>query len=449
MNDESRILIVDDSRPVLDSLRVLLQQEFNDVLTLRDPGRLLATAINKDVDVILLDMNFSSGRQTGQEGIFWLTQVRESLPHVSVVFITAFGDVELAVQALKRGATDFVLKPWSNDKLLEAIKSACKIAHSKKKINTANAQNEQADKERVVEIVGRSVALKSLLNMVDKVARTDANILILGENGTGKELIASLIHQKSARRDKRLVTVDLGAIPHELFESELFGHIKGSFTDAKEDRIGKFEAAHGGTLLLDEIGNLPLSLQPKLLATLQNREVYPLGSNKARKVDIRLIVATNRDLENMVDEGKFREDLFFRINTIVMRSPPLRDRGGDILLLSEYFLAFYSHKYRVICPRLNDKAKEKLMAYNWPGNVRELQHSMEKAVILNDGPDLGPESFEFRSVLQARPDTSNLTLEQMEEIMIRQAIDRCQGNMSAAAEQLGITRQTLYNKLKK
>ncbi|MBT3750154.1 MAG: sigma-54-dependent Fis family transcriptional regulator [Bacteroidetes bacterium] len=443
------IVIVDDNRPVLDSLRFILKNDFTSIHTLLSPDRLPSLCIEKDVDVVLLDMNYSTGKQSGQEGLYWLNRIQDACPERSIVIITAYGDVDLAVDTLKRGAVDFVVKPWTNDKLLATVHSAYKLSRSKKEILRLKKREEILKASLIKEapdLIGSSAAMKEVRKLISKVAITDANVLILGANGTGKELVARQIHALSKRCKELLLSVDLGALPPGLFESELFGHSKGAFTDARTDRAGKFEAASGGTLFLDEIGNVPLEAQAKLLAALQNREVTRLGSNKIIPVDIRLISATNKNPEKMVQEGLFREDLLYRLNTIIIDIPPLRQRGRDIILLASHFLKIYSKKYEKTELSISKEAEEKLLKHNWPGNVRELQHSIEKAVILCDEKILGPNNFSFRSGMQPRQDLQNLSLEEMEATMITQAIERCNGNMSAAAELLGISRQTLYNK---
>ncbi len=367
--------------------------------------------------------------------------------------MTAYGDVELAVNALKQGATDFVLKPWDNAKLLATIQSAIELHCSKEEVHTLKLKEQVLKKEVNKDnqyIIGNSPKLMHVLNMVRKVAKTDTNILITGENGTGKELIAREIHRLSKRNNEMLVNVDIGAISETLFESELFGHVKGAFTDAREDRVGKFEVAHNGSLFLDEIGNLSFSLQAKLLVALQTREITRLGSNKSIPINIRLISATNKNLEQMVHDAEFREDLLYRLNTIQIEVPPLRERGDDILLLANFFLKKYNHKYDKPHLKLNLSAQEKLLKYHWPGNIRELQHSIEKAVILSDNQTLKPDDFLLRtSSCALTANSSSLNLEEMEKNCIYQALDKTPGNISAAADKLGITRQTLYNKMKK
>jgi DNA-binding NtrC family response regulator len=404
-----------------------------------------------DVDLVVLDMNFSAGVNSGNEGLYWLKKITEFDPEIPVVMITAYGDVELAVKALKEGATDFVLKPWDNQKMLATLKSAYQLRQSRLEVSRLR-QKEKALKQEINRefqpMIGNSHSIMQMQNMIAKVAKTEANVLITGENGTGKELVAREIHRLSGRKEEVLVSVDMGAVSETLFESELFGHVKGAYTDAREDRVGKIETAHNGTLFLDEIGNFSLSLQAKMLTVLQNRQITPLGSNRPIDVNIRLICATNRDLSHMIDEGTFREDLLYRINTIHIEVPPLRDRGKDISLLSEFFLKKYADKYGKENLRINSQAQEKLLNYRWPGNVRELQHSIEKAVILSDGNVLKPENFFFKPIMTVTID-QNLTVEDMEKKMISGVMKKANGNMSIAAQRLGFSRQTLYNKIKK
>jgi DNA-binding NtrC family response regulator len=449
---KGNILIVDDNKSILSALEILLIPEFQTVTTLSDPNQIPTELRKKDYNLVILDMNFNAGINTGNEGIYWLGRIKETHPEISVVMITAYGDIELTVKALKMGATDFFLKPWDNNKLLATLRSALQLNWSKKEVSQLKEKEKGLKTELNRDqkfIIGSSLQLMQVLNMVRKVAKTDANVLITGENGTGKELIAHEIHRLSERANEVMISVDMGAVSETLFESELFGHVKGSFTDARENRPGKFEVADKGSLFLDEIGNLPYHLQAKLLAALQNRRISRIGSNQTIPIDIRLICATNKNLESMVGEGSFREDLLYRINTIQVEVPPLRERGNDILVLADFFLKKYSSKYNKPNLKINQQAQDKLMKYSWPGNIRELQHTIEKAVILSEGSVLKAEDFFMRPVVLGRNSDSEMTLEEMEKRMINQAIDKNNGNLSAAAEQLGITRQTLYNKIKK
>jgi DNA-binding NtrC family response regulator len=445
---EGKILIVDDNRTVLRALELALQPEFSSITTFSNPNRLPFFLQSEKVDAILLDMNFIAGVNSGNEGLFWLGEIKKHAPDVQVIMITAYGDVDLAVKALKQGASDFVLKPWDNARLIETLKSAIRFKQSHEKHNIKTKPDEIASKSaEKVNFIGSSTVMRDVSRVIEKVAVTDANVLITGENGTGKELIAQQLHKLSGRTDKVMVSVDMGAISETLFESELFGHVKGAFTDARTDREGKISAANSGTLFLDEIGNLSLPLQAKLLAVLENRRVIPVGANKPIIIDIRLICATNMDLEQMVGDGLFREDLLFRINTIRIEAPPLRDREEDIVLLARNFLNYYGKKYKKDGLSVSGRACEKLRRYFWPGNVRELRHAMEKAVILSDNKILQPEDFHFRPTQDS--EETPATLEDMERTMIEKALKESDNNISAAAGKLGITRQTLYNKVKK
>ncbi len=452
MNQKGNILVIDDNKSILSALEILLIPEFHEVTLLSNPNQILSELSKKDYNLVILDMNFKAGVNTGNEGIYWLERIKESKPEISVVMITAYGDINTAVKALKSGASDFVLKPWDNEKLLATLKLAIQLNVSKTEVLQLKERESGLKKEINRDernIIGSSPQLTNVLNLVKKVAKTDANVLITGENGSGKELIAQEIHRLSNRAKEVLVSVDMGALSETLFESELFGHMKGSFTDARETRQGKFEIANKGTLFLDEIGNLSFHLQAKLLAVIENRQFSRIGSNQQVPIDIRLICATNRNLENMVHEGLFREDLLYRINTIQVELPPLRHRGNDIFVLAEFFLKKYSHKYNKPNLKINQQAHEKLLKYSWPGNIRELQHSIEKAVILSESSVIKPDDFLLRHPGSLSNSSSFTTLEEMEKQMIQQALEKNNGNFTAAAEQLGITRQTLYNRFKK
>lgn len=449
---DAKILVIDDNKSVLSALEILLQFEYKSVQTLFNPNQISSFPNMEQIDIVLLDMNFSAGVNTGNEGLYWLNEIKKKSPNTSVIMMTAYGAVDLAVKALKQGASDFVLKPWNNERLLTTVKSAYELRKSKEEIH--KLKKKESNLKQVINddknfIIGNSKALTSVLNLVRKVAKTDVNVLITGENGTGKELIAREVHRLSSRKDEVFIGVDMGSIAENLFESELFGHTKGSFTDAKEDRSGKFEAAHQGTLFLDEMGNLSLQMQAKLLSCIQNKSVVRVGSNKSINVDIRLVCATNCNLEQMVADGLFREDLLYRINTIQIEVPPLRDRGEDIMILADFFLKKFANKYDKKGLRMNNLAQEKLMEYLWPGNVRELQHTMERAVILSEGNVLKPTDFLLHSKPNQSMENGPATLDEMELQMISRALDQHDGNYSAAADQLGISRQTLYNKLKK
>lgn len=440
MAKQGKIIVVDDNKGVLTALQLLLKNYFNEVITLSSPNNLLPALRNEPAEIVLLDMNFTAGINSGNEGLFWLHEIKKVNPHIPVVLFTAYADIDLAVKGIKEGATDFVVKPWDNNKMVETLLAACnkKKKNSKEKIKTSTPGM----------YWGESPVMKQLRTLVEKVAATDANILITGENGTGKEVLAREIHSLSLRKQQPMIVVDMGAITETLFESELFGHIKGSFTDAYADRAGKFETADNGTLFLDEIGNLPYHLQAKLLTVLQRRSVIRVGSNAPIPVNIRLVCATNRNLQEMVNKEEFREDLLYRINTIHIEIPSLRERKEDIIPLSEIFLAGFCQQYDKQPMKLSNEAKEKLISHPWYGNIRELEHALEKAVIISDGAILSGNSFQLPQKKEM-PDSAVSTLEEMELKMIQKAIEKCKGNLSAVASQLGITRQTLYNKMKK
>ena len=451
MAKQGTILVVDDNKAVLNALEMLLAGVFREVITIRTPNRIEAILESGRVDVVLLDMNFSAGINTGNEGLYWLSRIKEYAAEIPVVLFTAYADIDLAVRAVKEGATDFVVKPWDNAKLVATLLAAYRLHESRREVKQLKAKEEvlkgQLSSERTV-VWGESDAMCRVRQLIEKVAVTDANVLITGENGTGKEIVAREIHALSGRKGEVMISVDMGAITETLFESELFGHVKGAFTDAKEDRAGKFEAANKGTLFLDEIGNLTYSLQSKLLAAIQSRQITRIGSNKPIDIDIRLICATNSNLQEMVAKGTFREDLLYRINTIHIEIPPLRERGNDILQLAESFLRKYGSKYSKGQLYFTKDTQSKLLEYSWPGNVRELQHAIEKAVIMCDEEALKPCDFFFKPNNEV-PANSSKTLEEMEKEMICKAIEHHHGNISAIASQLGITRQTLYNKMKK
>ena len=449
---DGKILIVDDNRGVLSALELLLQAEYKTITTASNPNKITSIEGLKTYDLILLDMNFSAGVNTGNEGFYWLKRLKELAPDCPVIMMTAFGGVELAVKALKEGATDFILKPWDNKKMLATVHSANQLGKSRREVSTLKRKTKSLKNiinQQKKQLIGSSPALTSALKITRKVANTLANVLITGENGTGKELIAKEIHDWSDRKDEVMINVDMGAIPDSLFESELFGHVKGAFTDAKEDRLGKFEIAHKGTLFLDEIGNVPLHLQSKLLKAIQQREVVRIGSNTIIPIDIRLVCATNCDLNAMVQEGLFREDLLYRINTIHIEVPPLRDRGEDILLLVDFFLKKYSDKYGKKGLKIHKSVQKKLLKYKWPGNIRELQHSIERSVILSEETILTVDDFLINERTSLNLNQIDTTIDEMEKMMIFNALKKHQGNFSSAATQLGITRQTLYNKTKR
>ncbi len=449
---DAKILVIDDNKSVLSALEILLQFEYSSVTTFSNPNQISSYRELKNCDIVLLDMNFSAGVNTGNEGLYWLREIKKKAPQISVIMMTAYGAVDLAVKALKEGASDFILKPWNNDKLLATVKSAYELRKSKKELSQLKqkeSQLRQVINENKNYIIGNSKALTTVLNLVEKVAKTDVNVLVTGENGTGKELIARELHKLSTRNTEVFIGVDMGSISESLFESELFGHTKGSFTDAKEDRAGKFEAASGGTLFLDEIGNLSLQTQAKLLSAIQNKVIVRVGSNKPISVDIRLVCATNCNLDQMVADGLFREDLLYRINTIRVEVPALREREDDVLILADFYLNKFAKKYGKLGLRINQAAQERLKSYQWPGNIRELLHTIERTVILSEGNVLKPTDFLLHANSLVSIASGPDTLEEMELLMITNALNKNDGNYSAAAEQLGISRQTLYNKIKK
>lgn len=443
--------MIDDDEDVLLAAKMLLKKQNHHVIIEKNPNKIPFLLNNDTYDVILLDMNFSKDITSGKEGFYWLEKILEKDPNSVVILITAFGDVEMAVKALKQGATDFILKPWQNEKLIATISTAIRLKQSYNEVDKLRKAKEMLEEQiskPFGEIIGESSAIKEVFALVEKVAKTDANVLILGENGTGKELIARAIHQRSLRKDQSFVSVDMGAITETLFESELFGHKKGAFTDAREDRPGRFELANGGTLFLDEIGNLSLALQSKLLSVLQSREVTRVGSNQHILVDIRLICATNMPLHQMVEAGTFRQDLLYRINTVEIKVPPLCDRVEDIPLLAQHYLDYYARKYHKQVSSISPVAMDKLKRYAWPGNIRELQHSIERAVIMTDSPTLQESDFLFsRPVSSTSAETLNL--DEVEKAAIVKALSLHSGNISKAADELGLTRASLYRRMEK
>ena len=451
-NKKGRILIVDDNEELLIALKLFLSPHFSEIYTERNPN-LIPSLITNNFDIVLLDMNFKAGINTGNEGFYWMQEILKVDPSAIIVFITAYSDVELAVKAIKEGATDFIQKSWDENKILSTILSAYQLRQSKLEIKQLKTKHEHLNQNIQNEfnlIKGESPKMQILYNTINKVSDTKANILLLGENGSGKEVIAREIHRLSDRKNEIFVSVDLGSISETLFESELFGHTKGAYTDAKEDRSGRFEIASGGTLFLDEIGNLSLPLQAKLLSAIQNEEIVRLGSNQPIPIDIRLICATNKNLNKMVEKGEFREDLLYRINTIQLEIPSLRERVEDIPILSNYFLDLYKTKYNKPELKIGKSALEQLKNHHWQGNIRELRHSVEKAVIMAETKMLKAADFFFDTkqlLNQEKLDSYNLV--ENEKQLIQKAIARYKGNLSLTAKMLGINRSTLYEKMKK
>ncbi len=447
------ILIVDDNVQILNSLSILLKPEFESVTTLKKPDQVYSAMQSENFDVIMLDMNFKAGVNNGNEGIFWLNEIIKIDPQAVVLMITAYGDIELAVRAIKEGATDFIPKPWDAEKLIATLKAALDLRLTRQEVVKLRGRQKQLNEDiqnQYKIIRGKSPAMQEIYKTIDKVAPTNANVLILGENGTGKELIAREIHSKSKRSSEIFLGVDLSALNENVFESEIFGHMKGSFTDAREDRAGRFETASGGTLFLDEIGNLSMSMQSKLLNVLQNRQVTRLGSNKPVSIDIRLITATNKPVDQLVLEGLFREDLLYRINTIQIVLPPLRERKEDIPVLAEYFLTLHSDKYNKGRLSFSKEALQSLCEYSWPGNIRELGHTIEKAVILSEGRHIQPSDLFLKDKRSNIHDiTSPKSLEEIERLAIANVLRQCEGNYSKAAQILEISRTTLYTKMQK
>jgi two-component system, NtrC family, response regulator HydG len=451
-SEGGKILMIDDDEDVLLAAKMLLKKQNHHVIIEKNPNKIPFLLNNDSYDVILLDMNFSKDITSGKEGFYWLEKILEKDPQAVVILITAFGDVEMAVRALKQGATDFILKPWQNEKLIATISTAIRLRQSYNEVDKLRKAKEMLEEQiskPFGEIIGQSQAIKEVFGLIDKVAKTDANVLILGENGTGKELIARAIHQRSLRHSNSFVSVDMGAITETLFESELFGHKKGAFTDAREDRPGRFELANGGTLFLDEIGNLSMNLQSKLLSALQSREVTRVGANQSIPVDIRLICATNMPLHQMVKEGSFRQDLLYRINTVEIKVPPLCDRMEDIPLLAKHYLDHYARKYHKPVDTISAGAIEKLKRYPWPGNIRELQHAIERAVIMTDSSSLQESDFLFNRPVSVSNASETLNLDEVEKAAIVKALNLYSGNISKAADELGLTRASLYRRMEK
>jgi len=446
---KASILVIDDDADVLTAVRLLLKTEVNEVVTEKNPENIPSLITSRPFDLVLLDMNFNASINTGNEGLYWLRRIKEMKPGISVIMITAYGDIDLAVRSLKEGASDFIVKPWHNEKLLSTIADTI----SKQKLHHTPGNHRAVEKNPYPELIGNSDVMHDIFAKIDKISPTDANILILGENGTGKDLIAAAIHKKSLRSKQAFVKVDIGALTEALFESELFGHKKGAFTDAREDRVGRFEAASGGTLFLDEIGNISLQQQAKLLSVLQNRQVTRLGSNQAIPFDIRLICATNLPMNELANENRFRKDLVYRINTVEIVVPPLRKRKEDIRLLVDHFVKMYAAKYFKTNVIFSEEALHKLEQYRFPGNVRELQYIIERVIIMSDGDELGPDDIIFSPIesshMETPSESDETRLSNIEKNTILRVIEKNKGNISKAAKELGITRTALYRRLSK
>lgn len=455
MNKKSgKILIIDDDEDILQAARLLLKQHVTYVHTEKTPEVLPALLKNDVYDVIFLDMNFAKGATSGKEGFYWLDKIHEIDPNAVVIMITAFGDVDMAVRAIKEGASNFILKPWQNERLIATLTTAMSLRQTRTEATRLRSKQKQLSEDLdqpFHDFIGKSSAMEAVFDAIQKVAKTEANVLILGENGTGKELVARELHRQSSRFEEVFISVDMGALSETLFESELFGHVKGAFTDAKGDRAGRFEIASGGTLFLDEIGNLPLTLQAKLLTVIENRKVIRLGSNKPIDVNVRLICATNMPIHEMVTQNRFRQDLLYRINTVEVRIPPLRERIGDIPALADHFLKIYCKKYNKSLRRLSSATLKRLEKYHWPGNVRELQHAIERAIIMSDSQVMQPSDFFFPTQEQ-KGDSLNFddyNLEEIEKLVIHRAISKHGGNITHAADELGLSRASLYRRLEK
>jgi two-component system response regulator HydG len=451
MPKSGTILLADDDEYVLLSLKLLMEPHFNSVIALSNPERIPALFDKEHIDVVILDMNFRQGDSTGNQGRFWLKKILSLSPDTQVILLTAFADIHVAVESIKEGALDFIVKPWQNEKLLATVKAANTVSREKGKVKELKSRQRSlvsALEPAYEPLIGTSEAINEIRRMIEKVAPTEAEVLILGANGTGKEVIAREIHRHSKRKDDVFMAVDVGSLTESLFESELFGHRRGAFTDAKEDRVGRFEAAAGGTLLLDEIGNLSPALQSKLLTVLQNKKIMRLGSNEAIDVDVRILCATNSNLQAMVTDGTFREDLLYRINTVEIHAPPLFERVEDIPLMADYFLKKLGNKYQKPGLQVSKEAISLLQKYPWPGNIRELQHALERAVILCEQPILRPEDFgSLEKQTAGEFMFEDLNLEKLEEWAVRKALAKHGGNVSQAAEELGLSRGALYRRI--
>ncbi len=452
MKNLGRLLIIDDNEDVLFALNLLLEPYAEKIKITTSPENIEYFINSFNPDIILLDMNFSKDAISGQEGYYWLERILKIDPDAIVILMTAYSDTDKAVKAIKSGAIDFISKPWEKERLLSTLSSAMKLRNSRTEVNSLKKQVAAMalEKERNYEIIGESEAMLQIFDTIEKLSNTDANILILGENGTGKDLVARAIYRNSPRAHAGFIEIDVGSIPESLFESELFGYEKGAFTDARKEKAGRMEIASGGTLFLDEIGNISMTMQAKLLTAIEKRKISKLGSTKTIDIDVRLICATNTDLHKLVSKGEFRQDLLYRINTIEIHIPPLRERGGDILLLADFFLKRYAQKYKKDIKGLLKDAQKKLLQYSWPGNVRELQHTIERAVILSDSSFIRAENFLLQPVItKKKNEHETLNLEEIEKEVIEKAMRRCNGNISQAAELLGISRYSLYRKIEK
>ena len=449
---QGTILVIDDDQDVLESAQLFLEEYFDKVDILNSPQKLSPILSNTDYDVILLDMNFQKGAVDGKEGLYWLNYIHEVRPNIIIILMTAFGDVDLAVKVMKEGAFDFIQKPWNNSKLLASVLAALKLKKSNENVSRLKETSEKLNEDLTRDyqsFIGESESIQKLKSTISKVASSDANVLILGDNGTGKDLVAQEIHRLSKRKDEAFIRVDLGSLPESLFESELFGYVKGAFTDAQTDKAGRFELASGGTIFLDEIGNLSSNLQSKILTAIQNRVIYRLGSSKEVAVDVRLICATNRPLKQLVINGEFREDLFYRINTFELIIPPLKERQSDIPLLIGHFLKKLSKKYNKTVPEIDDECLDKLMKYNWPGNVRELQNSIERALIMNSGSKFLMTDFFNQDNFESSKNEDITNLDEVEKRTILKVLKNNNGNITNSARELGIHRNALYRRLEK
>lgn len=450
MKIPATILVVDDDEDVLITAEVVLKQKFKSIHCISNPDEITSAFERMAYEIVLLDMNYSPGDASGKDGLKWLSWIKENSPQTQVMMITAYGELELAVEAMKRGAVDFVTKPWQYAEIQDKVQSAYELGQTKEEVDIIKQGNRSTPhKDTSTQLIGDSPKMKALDEVIEKVAPTDANVLILGENGVGKELVARSILERSKRAQAPFVQVDMGALTESLFESELFGHVKGAFTDAKTDREGRFEAANGGTIFLDEIGNLSLPMQAKLLSVLQRRVVSRLGEHQERSIDVRVIAATNANMEEMVAQGTFREDLLYRLNTVELPVPPLRERGKDILTLADYFLVNLAKRYEKTKSGFTQLAKDQLLAYQWPGNVRELAHTIERAVIMSSSDEIDVIDLLMKSTTQHQSKADTTNLEELERRTIEEVIRRCDGNMSKVAKELGIGRTTLYRKIEK